>query len=151
LEEKIMTTTAQKNKIVHSADLPDNFLMLQERMMVLRPIHNPSDYKKAMRVVEMLAPRNDLTPAQADYLEILANNIAAYEKSRASVSHHNPVELLKFLLEENGMTGSDLGRLLGNRSLGHAILSGRRTLSKAHIAKLSEHFAISPAAFLSAV
>ena len=42
------------------------------------------------------------------------------------------------------MTASDLGRLLGNRTLGAAILAGRRNLSKAHIKKLAEHFKVEP-------
>jgi antitoxin component HigA of HigAB toxin-antitoxin module len=49
---------------------------------------------------------------------------------------------------EYGMTASDLGRLLGNRALGAAILSGRRSLSKAHIKKLAGHFKVEPGLLL---
>ena len=42
----------------------------------------------------------------------------------------------------------DLGRLLGNRPLGSLILNGKRELSKAHIRKLAEHFAVDPGALL---
>ena len=44
-----------------------------------------------------------------------------------------PVELIRSLMDEHSMSESDLGRLLGDRSLGHRILSGQRELSKAHI------------------
>jgi antitoxin component HigA of HigAB toxin-antitoxin module len=47
------------------------------------------------------------------------------------------------MLKEQGMGGSDLGRLLGNRPLGSAILRGERQLSKAHIRILAEHFKVS--------
>lgn len=47
------------------------------------------------------------------------------------------------------MNASDLGRLLGNRQTGHAILSGQRPLSKRHISILSERFRLSPEAFFS--
>ena len=60
-----------------------------------------------------------------------------------------PVELLRAMMAEHGMSESDLGRLLGDRSLGHRILSGERELSKAHIRTLADHFALDPAAFLA--
>ena len=59
-----------------------------------------------------------------------------------------PLDALKTLLSEHGMSASDLGRLLGNRTLGTAILSGRRALSKTHIKKLAEHFKVEPGLFL---
>jgi antitoxin component HigA of HigAB toxin-antitoxin module len=51
-------------------------------------------------------------------------------------------------MEVYGMNESDLGRLLGDRSLGHRILAGQRKLSKAHIQILAEDFALNPAALL---
>ncbi len=59
-----------------------------------------------------------------------------------------PLAALKFLVAEHGMTASDLGRLLGNRTTGAAILSGRRSLSKTHIKKLAGHFKVQPGLFL---
>ena len=57
-------------------------------------------------------------------------------------------ELVRSLMDEHGMSESDLGRLLGDRSLGHRILSGERELSKTHIRTLAEHFSLNPAALL---
>jgi len=48
----------------------------------------------------------------------------------------------------SGLPASDLGRLLDSRTLGAAILNGRRALSKAHIKKLAEHFRVEPGLFL---
>jgi HTH-type transcriptional regulator/antitoxin HigA len=59
-----------------------------------------------------------------------------------------PVELLRSIIDEHEMTESDLGRLLGDRSLGHRILTGQRELSKTHIRILAEHFSLNPAALL---
>jgi antitoxin component HigA of HigAB toxin-antitoxin module len=58
------------------------------------------------------------------------------------------IEVLRFLMEGHDMSASDLGRLLGNRELGAAILRGDRSLSKAHIQTLSRHFAVSTDLFL---
>jgi HTH-type transcriptional regulator/antitoxin HigA len=92
----------------------------------------------------------DLNGDQEDYLEAISTFVEAYERSRFPIddSRISPLEVLKFLLAENDMTASDLGRLLGNRTLGPAILTGRRGLSKAHIRKLAERFGVEPGLFL---
>jgi len=117
--------------------------------MLLRPIHKKSDYKEALAVAAELASRDDLTSEQADYLEILTKIIADYEEKHIKMSKHGPQETLKFLVEENQMSGSDLGRILGSRTLGPALLKGRRSLSKTHIKKLADYFFVSPALFFS--
>jgi HTH-type transcriptional regulator / antitoxin HigA len=118
---------------------------LQKRYFVLRPIHKKSDYQNALTVAKELALYTDLTCEQADYLEILTKIIADYEEKQLKISKHSPQEILKFLVEENQMSGSDLGRVLGNRTLGPALLRGERTLSKTHIIKLAGYFSVSPA------
>ncbi len=127
---------------------PKNFLELQEEVFVLRPIHSKVDYKKAMRVVSDLASSIHLTGEQSDYLEVLTSNIKIYEDKHFEGRKHTPLDILKFLVSENGMNGSDLGRVLGNRTLGAAILRGVRSLSKAHIRKLADHFSVEPGLFL---
>lgn len=128
--------------------IPTSFLGLQKSFFILRPIHSKTDYKKAMRVASDLASRVHLTRVQSDYLEVLTSNITAYEDKRFEGRKHAPLDILKFLVSENGMTGSDLGRVLGNRTLGPAILRGVRSLSKAHIKRLAEHFSVDPGLLL---
>ena len=81
---------------------------------------------------------------------VLTTFVEVYEAERFPIddSRITPLDALKALLGEHGMTASDLGRLLGNRTLGAAILSGRRSLSKAHIKKLAEYFKVEPGLFL---
>jgi HTH-type transcriptional regulator/antitoxin HigA len=59
--------------------------------------------------------------------------------------------MLKYLMQESGMTQADLARLLGNRAVASLILSGKRELSKTHIRKLAGHFRVSPALFLETI
>ncbi len=131
----------------HTGRIPASFLGLQKSFFVLRPIHKKSDYQKALNVATELASRDDLTSEQADYLEILTKIIADYEEKHLEMSKYSPQEILEFLVEENQMSGSDLGRILGSRTLGPALLRGQRTLSKTHIKKLAEYFSVSPALF----
>lgn len=127
--------------------IPTTLLGLQKRFFVLRPIHNKVDYQHALTVATELASRTNLISEQADYLEVLTTLIADYEERHFEMSKHSPHEILKFLVEENKMSGSDLGRILGSRTLGPALLRGQRSLSKTHIKKLSDYFSVSPALF----
>ncbi len=114
-----------------------------------RPIHDDADLANATEMIDRLAGF-DLNADQEDYLEALSTFVEVYEQDRFPIDDRDitPLEALKFLLDENGMTGSDLGRLLGNRTLGAAILSGERGLSKAHIRILADRFKVAPGLFL---
>jgi HTH-type transcriptional regulator/antitoxin HigA len=118
-------------------------------MLPPRPIHDDVDLANASKMIDRLAGF-DLNADQEDYLEALSTFVEAYESERFPIddSRITPLEALKALLAEHGMTASDLGRLLGNRTLGAAILAGRRNLSKANIKKLAEHFKVEPGLFL---
>ncbi len=131
----------------HTGRIPATVLGLQKRFFVLRPIRNKVDYHDALAAATELASRCDLTSEQADYLEVLTKVIADYEEKHFEMSKHSPQEILEFLVEENRMSGSDLGRVLGSRTLGPALLRGERSLSKAHIKKLADYFSVSPALF----
>jgi HTH-type transcriptional regulator/antitoxin HigA len=76
--------------------------------------------------------------------------VEAYDREHHDIDTHHldPLSMLKYLMQESGMTQADLGRLLGNRALASLILNGHRQLSKSHIRKLASHFKISQALFL---
>jgi len=123
------TVTRQKMSDKLTA-IPDSFIEIQKHLVSLRPIRTKAQYNAAMRVAGELAARDDLTQAQSDYLETLSANIEAYENQHVRVPKQDPVEILKFLLAENGLTGSDLGRLLGHRELGAKILNRKRSTAR---------------------
>ena len=118
-------------------------------MLPPRPIHDDVDLANASEMIDRLAGF-ELNADQEDYLEALSTFVEAYETERFPIddSRIAPLDALKALLAEHDMTASDLGRLLGNRTLGAAILAGRRNLSKAHIKKLAGHFKVEPGLFL---
>lgn len=133
-----------------SRQMPKTYPQLV-RMMAPRTIRDDVELDSVTEIVDRLAVLHHCTKDQADYLETLSTLIAAYENARhqIDVSHLGPLETLKFLLQEHGLTGSDLGRILGQRQLGPAILRGERQLSKTHIVKLAGHFGVSPSVFLA--
>jgi HTH-type transcriptional regulator/antitoxin HigA len=140
-----MTTTAAEPAF---GRLPKTYEALAG-LQLPRPIHDDADYDAAIEMIGRLAG-HDLSPGQEDYLEALSLFVEEYERKRWPLeeSSMTPIEALRFLLQENGMSGSDLGRLLGNRTLGSAILRGDRRLSKAHIRTLADHFKVAPGLFL---
>ena len=118
-------------------------------MLPPRPIHDDVDLANASEMSDQLTGF-DLNADQEDYLDALSTFVEVYERDRFPIDDAGiaPLDAVQFLLAENGLTASDLGRLLGNRTLGPAILSGRRGLSKAHVKKLAERFKVEPGLFL---
>jgi HTH-type transcriptional regulator / antitoxin HigA len=133
----------------HRTEMPKTYAALV-KLMPPRTIHDDVDLENVTEIIDRLAVLDHPTNDQADYLETLATLVAAYENDRhqIDVSETGPLETLKFLLQEHGLNASDLGRILGQRQLGSAILRGDRQLSKTHIAKLAAHFGVSSAVFL---
>ncbi len=122
------------------------------RPLKVWPIRSEADYDRAVEVVNALAvqPEGSLSEKDQDRLEVFTRLIEAWDKEHYSefLEGSSPLEVLQSLLDEHEMSNSDLGRLLGNRQTGHAIMKGHRSLSKAHIRKLSEYFNLSPEVFI---
>jgi antitoxin component HigA of HigAB toxin-antitoxin module len=137
-----------RQKVTETNTIPTGFLALQEELVLLRPISSKTHYNKALAVAADLASRTHLIREQVDYLKVLTSNIKAYEEERFAGKKHSSLEILKFLVSENGMSGSELGRILGHRTLGPKILNGERQLSKTHIKILARHFSVDPGLFL---
>jgi HTH-type transcriptional regulator / antitoxin HigA len=120
----------------------------------LRPLRGERDYDAAVTVLDTLAvrPEGSLEPGEQDYLDTLTMLVEAYDREHHDLDTepHDPLIMLKYLMQESGMTQADLGRLLGSRALASLILNRRRHLSKSHIRKLAGHFKVSPALFLQA-
>ena len=119
----------------------------------LRPIRSESDHRAALEAARgiMLRDERDLSADEADYLDVLSDLIRQYEEAHYLMPKNSDTERdrLVALMDDSGMTASDLGRLLGTRSLGSLLLTGRRGLSKSHIRILAARFKIDLGYFLS--
>lgn len=129
---------------------PDNDYLALIARFPLRSLRTQADVRAAYRALRPLEiiDEDRLSPGQAEYLHALTDLIWTYEQMNHPIAlsvgdHADGIDVLAELLGEKGMNASDLGRLLGNRSLGNAILSRQRQLSKAHIVRLSAHFGVS--------
>ncbi len=129
--------------------LPTDF----ESLVRLHPPYAIQDevaYKNAQEVIDALTCVPDLSKGQMAYLRTLTVLFEAYENERHALdtSKLSPLDALKVMMEEHEMSSSDLGRLVGERSLGAKIMNGHRELSKTHIRKLAEHFHVTGDLFL---
>lgn len=117
-------------------------------MLPPRPIHDAVDYANTMEIVLALAGHK-MTPDQDDYLEVLSEMILQYDRAHDPPRKRGtPLQRLQYLVEQAGLSASDLGRLLGNRGMGSLLLTGKRGLSKANIRKLAAHFKVRADYFL---
>lgn len=137
-----------KAKALTHSEIPRTYAELV-RLFMPRPLHDEVDYRNALLMLDAMAGF-EMNADQEDYFDAIATFVEKYESERHAIggSKITPVQLIRSLMEEHGMSESDLGRLLGDRSLGHRILSGERELSKVHIRLLAEHFSLDPAALL---
>ena len=122
----------------------------------LRPLRSVRDYNAATAILDTLAvrPEGSLDDGEQDYLDTLTLLVEAYDREHSCFPEtevDDPLAMLKHLMRESGMTQSDLGQLLGNRSIASLILNEHRQLSKTHIRKLATRFKVSPALFLRPV
>jgi HTH-type transcriptional regulator / antitoxin HigA len=113
-------------------------------------IHDEVAYENAIELVDRLTALSVPTEGQLKYLDTLTILVERYEDETEGVEPKgvDAIGVLRFLMEDRDMNASDVGRLLGDRSLGPKILNGDRALSKTHIKILATHFNISPSVLL---
>jgi len=129
--------------------LPETFDALHA-LHALRPIKDDVDYENAVQLVDRLAVMAAPTEDQADYLATLTELVAKYDAEHFTldIAHLTGLDTLKYLLQTHDLTASQLGELLGNRSLGSKILRGERELSKRHLRILADYFKVNASVFL---
>ena len=131
------------------AALPTDFAELV-RLHPPMPVHDAVAYRNTMEVIDALAALPAPSKGQTDFLETLSVLADVYESDDMGLKAPDvtPLQTLKALVDEHGLTTSDLGRLLGDRTLGSKILSGKRELSKEHIRTLADRFSVRADVFI---
>ena len=107
----------------------------------VKPIKTERDYDAALREVERLWGAKDGT-AEGDRLDVLATLIEAYEDMHSPMDPPDPIEAIKFRMEQQGLTRKDLEPLIGTRTRVAEVLNRRRGLSIAMIRRLNKALGI---------
>lgn len=111
------------------------------RVMKLRPIKTKKDYQRAMERLEVIFDSKKETP-EGDELEILGILIDQYENEHFPINLPDPIEAIKFRMEQMGYTQHDLTKVVGLKSRASEILSKKRKLSLEMIRQLHEKLKI---------
>jgi HTH-type transcriptional regulator / antitoxin HigA len=118
-------------------------------MHLPRTIRDKVDYENTAEIVDRLAVLDRRTAGQEEYLETLTQLIEAYDNANFRIAASStPLDAVRFLMGAHNLSASDIGRILGNRSLGAAILRGDRQISKASALKLAAHFKLNIGLFV---
>src|ERR1700730_15633681 len=107
----------------------------------VRPIRSKADYEAALAEVERLWGAKAGTRA-GDRLDVLATLIDAYESEHYPMDPPDPIEAIKFRMEQMGLTRKDLEPLIGTRTRVAEVLNRRRRLSIAMIRRLHQKLGI---------
>ena len=110
--------------------------------MDIQPIRNQRDHAKALQEVERLWGARPRTP-EADKLEILVTLIDAYEAKHHPIDPPDPIDAIRFRMEQMGLTRNDLIDVIGSRARVSEVLNRRRPLTVAMIVRLREKLGIS--------
>ena len=108
----------------------------------IKPIRTKKDYEAALAEVERLWGAKLGTP-EGDRLDVLATLIDAYEAAHYPVDPPDPIEAIKFRIEQQGLTRKDLESMIGTRTRVAEVLNRRRSLSINMIRRLHAALGIS--------
>ena len=122
---------------------------LQHRLG-LSPIHSKAQYNRMVQLMNGLVDEvggNEKHPL-ADLLEIVGDIIAVYDERHYPIADTEAREVLRLLMEQNGLQQKDLAGELGSQSVVSEVLSGKREINARQAKALAARFALSPGAFL---
>ncbi|OWK19195.1 DNA-binding protein [Mesorhizobium amorphae CCBAU 01583] len=108
----------------------------------LKPIRTEADYEAALAEVERLWGAKGGTP-KGDRLDVLATLIEAYETKHYPMDPPDPIEAIRFRMEQQGLTRKDLEPMIGTRNRMAEVFNCKRGLSIEMIRNLHDKLGIS--------
>ena len=141
--------------------LTDPFLEFSRQADRYIHIKSEVDYQKTLELVEQLfdvAEDSENEPLN-ELIGLLAQAIETYESSQTELQQFHEsaegvdpaVSALRLLVDQYSLASGDLKNEIGSKSLVSMILSGKRSLTREHISKLSARFGVSPSVFFASV
>jgi len=108
---------------------------LKEITMDIKPIKTDDDYRAALKEIESLMTAEADTP-EGERLDVLVTLVEAYEKKHFPLELPDPVEAIKFRMDQMGLTPKDLEPMIGRLNRVYEILNHKRPLTLKMIWKL---------------
>jgi HTH-type transcriptional regulator/antitoxin HigA len=111
--------------------------------MDIRPIRTEADYKATLKEISALMDADpDLGTPQGDRLDILTTLVQAYEAKHMPMAAPDPVEAIKFRMEQSGLSVKDLEPIIGKSNRVYEVLNRKRPLTLAMIRRLHHSLGI---------
>ena len=111
--------------------------------MEIRPIHTDADYRAALKEISALMDLDpDLGTVEGDRLDILATLTTVYEAKHYPIDPPDPIEAIKFRMEQAGLTAKDLENIIGKPNRVSEVLNRKRPLTLAMIRRLHDYLGI---------
>jgi HTH-type transcriptional regulator/antitoxin HigA len=118
--------------------------------MDIQPIHTTKDYKAALREISRLMADDPVSgTAEGDRLDILATLVQAYEARHFPIDAPDPVEAIRFRMEQSGLSVKDLEPLIGKSNRVYEVLNRKRPLTLAMIRRLHHGLGIPAEALIA--
>ena len=109
--------------------------------MEIKPVKSKADYRAALKEIEALMAAESDTP-EGERLDVLVTLVEAYERKHYRLDLPDPVEAIRFRMEQKGMTPKDLVPMIGRINRVYEVLSRRRPLTLAMIHRLHRDLGI---------
>jgi HTH-type transcriptional regulator/antitoxin HigA len=105
--------------------------------MQIKPIRTEEEYREALRRIEVLMDMDaEAGTPEDDELDVLATLVEAYEAKHYPIDLPDPIEAIKFHMEQNEMTPKDLQPMIGRMNRVYEVLNHTRPLTLSMIRKL---------------
>lgn len=105
--------------------------------MIIKPIRSDDELQEAFRRLEVIFQAEEGTP-EADEMEVLVILIEAYENKHYPIDPPDPIEALKFRMEQQGLTPRDLEVYIGSSGRVSEVLNHKRPLSLRMVKRLHD-------------
>ncbi|MES2755989.1 MAG: helix-turn-helix domain-containing protein [Pseudomonadota bacterium] len=115
--------------------------------MNIKPIKTAEDHRAALEEIDTLMTAEMNTP-EGDRLDVLATLVEAYEAKHFPMELADPIDAIKFTMEQKGLTPKDLEPMIGRLNRVYEILNGKRPLTLPMIWRLHETLGIPAAALI---
>ncbi|WP_394426452.1 type II toxin-antitoxin system HigA family antitoxin [Vreelandella stevensii] len=109
--------------------------------MEIRPIKTEADYEATLKEIEGLMSAEADSP-QGDRLDVLVTLVEAYEREHYPIDFPDPIEAIKFRMEQQGLSVEDLVPVIGRKNRVYEVLARKRPLTLRMIEGLHETFSI---------
>jgi HTH-type transcriptional regulator/antitoxin HigA len=109
--------------------------------MEIKPIRTDEDYRATLQEIETLMAAEAGTP-EGERLDVLVTLVEAYERKNFPLDLPDPVEAIKFVMDQRGLTVKDLEPVIGRSNRVYEVLSHKRPLTLKMIWRLHKDLGI---------